>query len=152
MRVNTNIHNTVNVRAPGRWNPAWNHGGYWTSRTWNTGWYRVNPGAWGWWVARPAAWGLTSLATAATITSLVNASAAQQSTVIVVPDSSLQLDYSTIQAVPTQSATFQYAVPGGAYQSAEVNCAQGWINGQPPSSGAMAQLLNSVCQIAYGAV
>ena len=149
MNVNTNRTN-VNVRAPGRWNPTWNNGGYWASRPWTTNWYRPNPAAWGWWGARSVAWGMTSLATAATITSLVNASAAQQSTVIVVPDSSIQLDYSTIQAVPPQSASFQYAVSGGAYLSAEVNCTQGLINGQPPNSASMAQLVNSVCQIAFG--
>jgi hypothetical protein len=142
----------VVVRGPGTWNRAWVGGGYWTTRTWRTGWYRVNPVAWGWWGARSVAWGVTTLATAATITSLVNASANQQSTVIVVPDTSLLLDYSTVQALPPQGATFQYATSAGNYESAQVQCTQGLLNGQPPASLNQAQLLNAVCQVAYGSV
>ncbi len=142
----------VGVRpgAPGRWNRAWVNGGYWAHRPWPTGWYRPYPTGWGWWGTRSVAWGVTSLATAATITSLVNASAAQQTTVIVVPETSLQLDYSTVQAVLPESASFLYAAPGGGYQRAVAECRQGLINGQPPSAAAMAQLLNAACQIAYG--
>lgn len=126
------------------------NGGYWTSRPWTAGWYRVNPVGWGWWGARSVAWGVTSLATAATITSLVNASAAQQSTVIVVPETSLQLDYSTVQALPPQGASFLYAASAGTYQSAQVDCNQGLLNGQPPATANFAQLVNAVCQVAYG--
>ncbi|MFM8525623.1 MAG: hypothetical protein ACKOCM_08395 [Cyanobacteriota bacterium] len=96
------------------------------------------------------AWGLTSLATAAVITSLVNASAQQQSTVIVVPDTTIQLDYSTVQAVPPHSASFLYATASDSYQSALVDCNQGLFNGQAPGSASQAQVLNAVCQIAYG--
>ena len=140
----------VAVRAPGTWNRAWVNGGYWTSRPWSAGWYRVNPVGWGWWGARSVAWGVTSLATAATITSLVNASAAQQSTVIVVPETSLQLDFSTVQALPPQGASFLYAASAGTYQSAQVDCNQGLLNGQPPATANVAQLVNAVCQVAYG--
>jgi hypothetical protein len=30
------------------------------------------------------------------------------------------------------------------------NCQQGLLNGQVPSSSSQAQLLNAVCQVAYG--
>lgn len=75
------------TRAPGvsAWNPGWARRGYWPSRTWATGWFRPYPAAWPWWRTSSVAWGVTGLATAA--------AADQPSTVIVVPQTSVQLDY-----------------------------------------------------------
>ena len=130
---------------------AWGRGGYWGARTWNTGWYRVAPTGWGWWGPSAAAWGISSLATAAAVTSLVNASAEQQSTLIVVPQTNIQLDYSSVQGIAPSSATFRYAVTGGPYQMGQVECKQGLLNGFAPTTADQAQLLNAVCQVAYGA-
>ena len=141
------------TRAPGAsaWNPAWGRqGGYWSSRTWSTGWYRPYPAAWPWWRASSVAWGVGSLATAAAITSAVNAATYQQSTVIVVPQTSLQLDYGSIQALPPSGVQFAYGVAGMPLMTATSDCKQGLINGMAPTTADQAQVLNASCQIAYG--
>ena len=142
------------TRAPGvsAWNPGWARRGYWSSRTWATGWYRPYPAAWPWWRTSSVAWGVTGLATAAAITSAVDAAADQQSTVIVVPQTSVQLDYGSIQALPPSGVQFSYGVAGMPYVSATSDCKQGLLNGQPPTTADQAQLLNASCQIAYGSV
>ncbi|MCP9915639.1 hypothetical protein [Cyanobium sp. ATX 6F1] len=140
------------ARAPGArgaWNPAWGRTGYWGARSWSTGWYRVNPVGWGWWRPSSAAWGLTGLATAATINALVNQSVAQQSTVIAVPQSFYQLDYSSLQATAPYGANFTY-ISSGEPLAAQVDCQQGLFSDQPPQSANEAQLLNAACQVAYG--
>ena len=129
--------------------PAWNNGGYWNSRPWNAGWYRWAPTSWGWWGGNAMAWGLAGLASGAAITALVNNAAAVQSPVIVVPQTNYQLNYGSVEAVGTYGASFSYLdngmpVYGGA------NCQQGLLNGQIPANGNQAQLLNAVCQVAYG--
>jgi len=131
--------------------PAWVNGGYWGARPWTAGWYRVNPAGWDWWGANAAAWGLTGLATGAAITSLVNTAAAQQSPVFVVPQTTYQLNYGSVEAVGTGGASFFYSVDGGVNQLfGGANCQQGLLDGQVPASAAEAQLLNAVCQVAFG--
>ncbi|WP_158218610.1 hypothetical protein [Synechococcus sp. 1G10] len=140
------------ARAPGArgaWNPAWGRTGYWGARSWNTGWYRVNPVGWGWWRPSAAAWGITGLATAVTINTLINQSVAQQSTVIAVPQTSYQLDYSSLQATAPYGANFTY-LSAGVPLAAQVDCQQGLFAGQSPQSASEAQLLNTACQVAYG--
>ena len=141
------------TRAPGAsaWNPAWGRqGGYWSSRTWSTGWYRPYPAAWPWWRASSVAWGVGSLATAAAITSAVDAAASQQTTVIVVPQTSLQLDYGSVQALPPNRVQFAYGVAGMPLMTATSDCKLGLINGMAPTSADQAQVLNASCHIAYG--
>jgi hypothetical protein len=98
------------------------------------------------------AWGVTGLASAAAITSAVDAAADQQSTVIVVPQTSLQLDYGSIQAQPPNGVQFAYGAAGLPYAIATSDCKQGLLNGVPPTNADQAQLLNASCQIAYGSV
>jgi hypothetical protein len=98
------------------------------------------------------AWGVTGLATAAAITSAVDAAADQQSTVIVVPQTTVQLDYGSIQALPPNGVQFAYGVAGMPYVTATSDCKQGLLNGQPPSTADQAQVLNASCQIAYGSI
>jgi hypothetical protein len=131
--------------------PAWGNGGYWGARPWSAGWYQVNPAAWDWWGPSAAAWGLSGLATGAAITALVNQAAAQQSVVITVPQTSYTLNYASVEAVGSQGASFFYNVDGGPQLFGGANCAAGLVDGQPPASAAEAQLLNAVCQVAYGA-
>lgn len=141
------------TRAPGAsaWNPAWGRqGGYWSSRTWSTGWYRPYPAAWPWWGASSVAWGVGSLATAAAITSAVDAASNQQSTVIVVPQTSLQLDYGSIQALPPSGVQFAYGVAGMPLITATSDCKLGLINGLAPTTADQAQVLNASCHITYG--
>jgi hypothetical protein len=96
------------------------------------------------------AWGVGSLATAAAITSAVNAATYQQSTVIVVPQTSLQLDYGSVQALPPNQVQFAYGVAGMPLMTATSDCKQGLINGMAPTTADQAQVLNASCHIAYG--
>ncbi len=130
--------------------PAWVSSGFWAARPWAVGWYRVNPVAWSWWAPRASTWGITGLATAATISSLVNQAVAQQSGVIVVPQTSFQLNFASVEAVGSQGASFFYSLNDGPQLFGGANCALGLVDGQPPASAAEAQLLNAVCQVAYG--
>ena len=131
--------------------PAWVNGGYWGARPWSAGWYQVNPAVWNWWGPSAAAWGLSTLATGAAITALVNQAAAQQSAVITVPQTTYTLNYGSVEAVGSQGASFFYSVDGGTQLFGGANCQAGLVDGQPPASAAEAQLLNTVCQVAYGA-
>ncbi len=142
-------HNFYN-RPYNGWHPNWANGGYWAHRPWNAGWYRWAPTSWAWWGGSAAAWGLAGLATGVAITELVNNASAQQSSVIVVPESDYQLNYGSVEAVGTQGASFTYTVAGGADLQGAVNCRQGLLNGQVPQTAANAQLVNAVCQVAFG--
>ena len=133
------------------WNGGWANGGYWNSRPWNAGWYRWTPASWGWWGGSAAAWGLVSLATGAAIASLVNAAAQSQSTVIVVPQTPFQLNYGSIESVGSYGVSFSYSLGYGDTLYGAANCQQGLLNGQVPHTADQAQLLNAVCQVAYGA-
>jgi hypothetical protein len=137
-------------RNIGGWNNSWANGGYWGSRPWGYGWYNWNPGTWGWWGGASPGWGLAALAGADVITTLVNDAAAQQSTVIDVPNSDYQLNYATVDSVGSGGADFSYAVAGSPPVKGAANCQEGLIDGQVPSTAAQAQLLNAACQVAYG--
>lgn len=132
------------------WHPAWRAGGYWAARPWNAGWYRVAPASWDWWNAGASAWGITGLATAASITGLVNAAADLQQPVFVVPESSFQLNYASVEPVGAYGASFTYSLGAGPSLFGGVNCQAGLLNGQVPTTAAEAQLVSAVCQVAYG--
>ena len=143
-----NVHNNYYNRGYNGWNNNWRNGGYWGNRPWNAGWYG-GWGGWGWWGASAAAWGVAGLATGAAITSLVNNAADSSSTVIVVPNTSYELNYGSVESVGNYGASFSYNIDGFMLMGA-ANCQQGLLNGQVPSSSDQAQLLNAVCQVAYG--
>lgn len=145
---NVNVNNNFYNRDYNGWNNNWRNGGYWNNRPWNTGWYG-GWGGWGWWGGSAAAWGIAGLATGAAITSLVNSAANQQSTVIVVPQTSYELNFGSVEAVGTTGASFSYNVDGSTLMGA-ANCQQGLLNGQVPGTSDQAQLLNAVCQVAFG--
>jgi hypothetical protein len=147
-RVNVNVHNNFYNRGYGGWHEGWRNGGYWGARPWNAGWYR-GWGGWGWWGASAAAWGVAGLATGAAITGLVNEAADKQSTVIVVPQTTYQLNFGSVEAVGTAGVSFNYGV-GNTDLMGAANCQDGLLNGQVPSNADQAQLLNAVCQVAYG--
>lgn len=146
-----NVENNFYRRPINGFHAEWANGGYWHSRPWNAGWYHWSPATWGWWGDNAAAWGLAGLATGVAITELVNNAASQSSSVILVPESDYQLNYGSVDAVGTQGASFSYVLSGGATLQGAANCRQGLLNGQPPQAAADAQLLNAVCQVAYGA-
>jgi len=131
------------------WNNNWRNGGYWNDRPWNTGWFNGGAASWGWFGANAAAWGIAGLATGAMIGGLVNAASAQSSPVFLVPETSYQLNYGSVESVGTYGVSFNYLVNGTQLLGA-ANCQQGLLNGQVPDNGDQAQLLNAVCQVAYG--
>jgi len=147
-RVNVNVHNNFYNRGYGGWHEGWRNGGYWGARPWNAGWYR-GWGGWGWWGASAAAWGVAGLATGSAITSLVNDAANQQSSVIVVPQSTYSLNFGSVESVGTAGVSFSYGV-GNTDLIGAANCQDGLLNGQVPTNADQAQLLNAVCQVAYG--
>ena len=132
-------------------NHGWQNGGYWGYRPWHTGWYNWAPNNWSWWGPSAVGWGVMGLATGAVITGLVNSAAQNQSTVIVVPDTTIRLDFASVLPAGEGVVSFRYIVgsSGPAYQS-NGDCRQGLFNGQPPRSVAEAQLLNTTCHVAYG--
>lgn len=130
-------------------NDGWRNGGYWNDRPWGTGWFNGGAATWGWWGGSAAAWGMAGLATGALIGGLVNAASAQSSTVILVPQTSYLLNFASVEAVGSYGVSFNYQVNGTQLLGA-ANCQQGLLNGQVPGNGDQAQLLNAVCQVAYG--
>jgi len=69
--------------------------------------------------------------------------------VIVVPQSSYSLNYGSVEAVGTYGVSFNYGV-GNTDLIGAANCQDGLLNGQVPGNADQAQLLNAVCQVAYG--
>ena len=137
-------------RSVGGWNGSWGNGGYWGSRPWSYGWYSWSPNTWSWWNGNAAGWGLAGLATGVVITELVDQASEQQSSVIDVPDSDYQLNYGSVEAVGNSGADFSYAVANSPPVKGGVNCQEGLLDGQVPSTADQAQLLNAACQVAYG--
>ena len=122
----------------GVWHGGWATGGYWATRPWPYGWYGT----------APLAWGVAGMASAAAITNSVNDAAAQQSTVIVVPQTGFQLNYASVKAIDPDSVSFTWT-NGALSQAASGNCRQGSLNGAP-ATAANANLLNAACVVAYG--
>ena len=145
---NINVNNNFYSRDYNGWNRSWSNGGYWNNRPWNAGWFD-SASRWGWWGGSAAAWGVAGLATGAMIGGLVNAASAQQSPIIVVPNTSYELNYGSVEAVGSYGVSFNYLVDGTQLMGA-ANCQQGLLNGQIPNNVTQAQLLNAVCQVAYG--
>ncbi len=137
-------------RSVNGWNGAWGNGGYWGSRPWSYGWYDWSPDTWSWWNGNAVGWGVAGLATGVAITELVDQASEQQSPVIDVPDSDYQLNYGSVEAVGNSGADFSYAVASSPPVKGGVNCQEGLLDGQVPSTAAQAQLLNAACQVAYG--
>jgi len=147
------VNNRLN-QAADRYNnywPGWARPGWNLARPWNWGWYGgwVNP-PWGWWAARSVAWGLTSLATAAVINDAVNNAIAASQTLIVVPQSSYQLYYNSVEPSGDQTISFVAVPSGGEALSFTADCNSGSLNGYQPAGAAEAELLNAACQVAFG--
>jgi hypothetical protein len=130
--------------------PGWARPGWGVARPWNWGWYGgwSNP-PWGWWGARAAAWGIGTLATAAVVNAAVNDAVANDVTYIVVPNSSYQLQFGTVQPYGNASVSFVVTADGTSWQLS-ADCNAGTLNGREPNSSQEAELLNAACQVAYG--
>jgi hypothetical protein len=128
----------VGPHGSGVWHEGWATGGYWATRPWPYGWYGT----------APLAWGVAGMASTAAITNSVDAAAAQQSSVIVVPQTGFQLNYASVKAIEPDSVSFTWT-NGTLSQAASGNCRQGSLNGAPPTA-ANANLLNAACVVSYG--
>nr|WP_208677402.1 hypothetical protein [Synechococcus elongatus]QFZ92365.1 hypothetical protein EKO22_08380 [Synechococcus elongatus PCC 11802] len=136
--------NNINTR------PAWVNRNWAVSRPWGGyGWYGgwTSP-PWGWWTANTAIWGITTLASAAIISSSVNNAISNNVVYIPVPNSSYQLYYGTINPINTSQVEFAFGYQDQTFQ-VNADCEQGLLNGQPPSTAEEAELLNAACQIAF---
>jgi hypothetical protein len=146
--VNRNLSNTA-WRGPVTYpRPSWATAGWAAARPWSTGWY-AGPARWGWYSTNAAAWGLAGLATGAVIGSLVNNAVSSDTNYIVVPSSSYQLAYGTIQPVSGTTIRFQY-IDSGRTITVTADCQSGLLNGRSPATASEAQLLNAACQVAFG--
>ena len=155
-RFNNNLNNLGQRvdRAYDRYNnywPGWVRPGWNVARPWNWGWYGGwSSPPWGWWGVRSAAWGLSSLGTAAVINNAVNDAIAASQTTIVVPDTTYQLFFNSVQ---TSGDQVVYFVVSDGVESRQISadCSSGTLGGQEPSDASEAQLLNAACQVAFGA-
>ena len=154
-RFNDNINNLGQRvdRAYDRYDnywPGWARPGWNAARPWNWGWYGGwSTPPWGWWGVRSAAWGLRSLATAAVINSAVNEAIAAIQTTIVVPETTFQLEFNSLEISGDQMVSF-VVTDGVESLQITADCRSGTLNGQDPSSANEAQLLNAACQVAFG--
>ena len=155
-RFNDNLNNLGRRvdRAYDRYNnywPGWVRPGWNAARPWNWGWYGGwSTPPWGWWGVRSAAWGLRTLATAAVINNAVNDAIAASQTTIVVPDTTYQLYFNSVQTSGDQVVYF-VVTDGVESRQISADCSSGTLAGQEPSDASEAQLLNAACQVAFGA-
>jgi hypothetical protein len=155
-RFNDNLNNLGQRvdRAYDRYNnywPGWVRPGWNAARPWNWGWYGGwSTPPWGWWGVRSAAWGLRTLATAAVINNAVNDAIAASQTTIVVPDTTYQLYFNSVQTSGDQVVYF-VVTDGVESRQISADCSSGTLGGQEPSDASEAQLLNAACQVAFGA-
>ena len=155
-RFNDNLNNLGQRvdRAYDRYNnywPGWVRPGWNAARPWNWGWYGGwSTPPWGWWGVRSAAWGLRTLATAAVINNAVNDAIAASQTTIVVPDTTYQLYFNSVQTSGDQVVYF-VVTDGVESRQISADCSSGTLAGQEPSDASEAQLLNAACQVAFGA-
>ena len=132
--------------------PGWARSGWGALRPWDQGWYdRRYFTSWPWWGARSRAWRTTGLATRVNINNAVDSAINSYIPYIVVPKTNYKLLYGTELPSGGESVSFVVQANSADYQL-NANCKQGTLNGQEPSNIEEAELLNAVCQVAYGSV
>ena len=130
--------------------PDWARPGWGALRPWDQGWYdRRYFTSWPWWGARSRAWRTTGLATRVSINNAVDSAINNYIPYIVVPKTNYKLLYGTELPSGGESVSFVVQANSADYQL-NANCKQGTLNGQEPSNIEEAELLNAVCQVAYG--
>lgn len=144
-------------RVDNRWDNYWSgwaRPGWSYARPWNYGWYGGwSSPPWGWWGTSAAAWGVSTLTTAAIINAAVDDAINDQVTTIVVPNTSYELYYPSIEATGNRGVTFVVNIDNGTeLMTVEMtaDCEQGSLNGRAPRTAQEAELLNAACVVAYG--
>jgi outer membrane biosynthesis protein TonB len=126
-------------------NPNW---GY--NRPWNNGWYSSSNPSWSWWGGQALGWGINALTTALIVNSAINNAIRDRQPTVVVPNSSMQLYYGSVEAKDESDVTFVVANGNDTYQM-EADCEDGLLNGEVPTALPEAELVNTACQVAFGA-
>jgi hypothetical protein len=142
----------VQYNRPFYGNPGWAQNSNWGyNRPWGGGWYNSSSPSWSWWGGQALGWGINALTTALIVNNAVNNAIRQQQPTVVVPNSSMKLYYGSVEAQDETVVTFVVANDKYTYEM-EADCQDGLLNGEVPTSLAEAELVNSVCQVAFGAV
>ena len=118
--------------------PAWLQGGFWRGRPWPAGWYR----------ATPRAWAQEGMVSPPLIIAAVNRALIEQSAAISVPNTGLQLNYASVEALPNSRIVFFYG-DGSSSRRGVGECQLGLLNGRA-AGGEEALVLNAACSVAYG--
>jgi hypothetical protein len=142
----------VQYNRPFYGNPGWAQNSNWGyNRPWGGGWYNSSSPSWSWWGGQALGWGINALTTALIVNNAVNNAIRQQQPTVIVPHSSMQLYYGSVEAQDETAVTFVVANGNYTYEM-EADCEDGLLNGEVPTSLAEAELVNSACQVAFGAV
>lgn len=137
-----------------RWGgyPTWAQNSNWGyNRPWGGGWYNSGYSNWSWWGGQALGWGINALTTALIVNNAVNNAIRDRQTTVVVPNSSMQLYYGSVEARDDTVITF-VATNGNDSYEMEADCEDGLLNGEVPTSLAEAELVNAACQVAFGSV
>jgi hypothetical protein len=142
----------VQYNRPFYGNPGWAQNSSWGyNRPWGGGWYNSSSPSWSWWGGQALGWGINALTTALIVNNAVNNAIRQQQPTVVVPNSSMRLYYGSVEAQDETAVTFVVANGNYTYEM-EADCEDGLLNGEVPTTLAEAELVNSACQVAFGAV
>jgi hypothetical protein len=135
-------------------NPSWARSANWGySRPWgNNNWYSYNNSpSWSWWGGQALGWGINALTTALIVNSAVNNAIRDRQPTVVVPNSSMQLYYGSVEPIDETDISFVVNNNGNAYRL-EADCADGLLDGEVPTTLAEAELINAACQVAFGSI
>jgi outer membrane biosynthesis protein TonB len=125
-------------------NPNW---GY--NRPWGGGWYNSSSPSWSWWGGQALGWGVNALTTALIVNSAINNAIRQQQPTVLVPNTTMQLYYGSVEPIDETGVTFVVNNGGQTYQM-QADCADGLLNDEVPTTIAEAELVNAACQVTFG--
>lgn len=130
--------------------PTWAQNSNWGyNRPWNNGWYSSGNPSWSWWGGQALGWGINALTTALIVNNAINNAIRERQPTVVVPNSSMQLYYGSVEARDQTEVTFMVANGNDAYEMV-ADCEDGLLNGEVPTVVAEAELVNTACQVAFG--
>ncbi|QVL52230.1 MAG: hypothetical protein KFB97_12345 [Cyanobium sp. M30B3] len=144
--------NPVRYNRPFYGYPGWAQSPNWGyNRPWGGGWYNSSSPSWSWWGGQALGWGINALTTALIVNNAVNRAIRDRQSTVVVPNSSMQLYYGSVEAMDQTAITFVVANGNYTYEM-EADCEDGLLNGDVPTSLAEAELVNTACQVAFGTI
>jgi outer membrane biosynthesis protein TonB len=142
----------VQYNRPFYGNPGWAQNSNWgNNRPWGGGWYNSSSPSWSWWGGQALGWGINALTTALIVNNAVNNAIRERQPTVVVPNSSMQLYFGSVEARDETDVTFMVTNGNYTYQM-NADCEDGLLNGEVPTSLAEAELVNTACQVAFGSV